>query len=309
MLSCTVIINESLMCVQVDNTSVVDGAFDTQAARLSRAHRVCERSLVTHRPRDIIPDNFFHLYSNDEYKFLYCEIPKVACTNWKRIMLILTGRMNTSDPMSLPSDEVHDNLQHTYLRKLSTYSTDEIRTRLKTYYKFIFVRNPLERILSAYTNKFTLRYNTYFHLHYGRKIIKRYRKDPSQASLEAGNDVTFQEFVRYLLDPATTKKEEFNGHWRQYYQLCLPCVVNYDFIGKFDTLNSDISSVLSHLNVDRMLHFPDRPHSGKRPPTADILRSRFANISSEDVHKLWELYSVDFAMFGYQYPDLEEPHY
>ena len=286
-------------------------ALDTQARRLSRIKKVCHRSHAFRSPQELelVPSRFFHLYVNDDHKFIYCEVPKVACTNWKRILLILTGKMNTTDPLALPADGVHDSLQNTYLKKLSSYSPKEIRHRLDNYYKFVFVRNPLERILSAYKNKFTLTYNTYFHMHYGRKIIKRFRKNPSAKSLETGSDVTFPEFIRYLLDPATTKKDLFNAHWRQYYQLCLPCLVNYDFIGKFDTLDADISSVLSHLHVDHMIRFPKRPYSAKRPRTADILRASFTNISSEDIHKLWELYSVDFAMFGYEYPDLEEAHY
>ena len=34
------------------------------------------------------------------------------------------------------------------------YSRDEIKSRLNTYYKFLVVRDPYERILSAYLDKF-----------------------------------------------------------------------------------------------------------------------------------------------------------
>ena len=33
------------------------------------------------------------------------------------------------------------------------------------------------------------------------------------------------------------------------------------------------------------------------------MRDAYRNISSETIHKLWELYSVDYAMFNYPYPD------
>ena len=37
--------------------------------------------------------------------------------------------------------------------------------------------------------------------------------------------------------------------------------------------------------------------------TSDVMRDAYRNISSETIHKLWELYSVDYAMFNYPYPD------
>ncbi|KAI0226987.1 Carbohydrate sulfotransferase 11, partial [Lamellibrachia satsuma] len=240
------------------------------------------------------------LYVDDKHHFLYCEVPKVACTNWKRVLLIMSGKMNTTDPKKLRPSLVHGELSYRYLRTLVSYSPDEIEYRLRNYFKVMFVRNPLERILSAYINKFTQKYSTYFRKRYGRRIVRRYRENPSEQSLQRGDDVTFNEFVQYILDPQTTQSIAFNAHWRQYYKLCRPCIVNYDYIGKYETLAYDVRNVLRKLNVSN-IRFPASVSSGRR--TADLVKSVYANISTEELHSLWKLYAVDFEMFGYKYPD------
>ena len=55
---------------------------------------------------------------------------------------------------------------------------------------------------------------------------------------------TFDEFVEYLIDPATTRYEPFNGHWRPQFDLCHPCAVRYDFIGHFETIGEDSEYIL-----------------------------------------------------------------
>lgn len=249
-----------------------------------------------------MPEDFHHIFVNDEYKFLYCEVPKVACTNWKRIMLILSGALNATAPESLAASDVHSSLQEKYLQRLSSYSESEIQARLKTYYKFMFVREPLERLLSAYRNKFTMAYNDYFHVRYGSKIIKRFRSNATIEEISRGSDVTLNEFIQYVISLRKTRKEPFNSHWDNFYKLCFPCLVDYDFIGKFDSLNEDIHSVLKHLGVENQIHFPDKPTFN--PSTSEILQSSFANISSEDIRELVKVYAIDYAMFGYKYPKL-----
>lgn len=68
---------------------------------------VCKRLRLTSNETFLNDDeritnaSFKSIYVDDHYRLLYCAVPKVACTNWKRILLILTGKMNTSDPNEL----------------------------------------------------------------------------------------------------------------------------------------------------------------------------------------------------------------
>ena len=214
---------------------------------------------------------------------------------------MMTGKMNSSNPMDIKAPDAHGELSKKYLKKLSSYKPKDIKRILRNYLKVMFVRHPLERLLSAYRNKFTTSYNEYFHAHYGRKIVRLYRKKATRASLQKGNDVKFHEFVKYLID-LRSSAEAVNAHWREYYKLCHPCVVNYDVIGKYETLDRDVDYVLKILGLDDTIKFPPKPKM-KGPSTRELMASAFQNITSEEIHQLWEMYAVDFTMFGYEYPD------
>ena len=273
-----------------------------QYARRGHIQTICEHNDLGNpatKSQDITPSQLSRIYVDDTYKMLYCEVPKVACTNWKRILLILSGKMNTSDPERLSPALVHTEYQRKYLRTLNTYKPHQILTKIRHYYKFMFVRNPLERVVSAYRNKFATSYNKRYPMRIGRKIIQRYRPGASQHSMQTGDDVTFEEFVMFLLDERT--KQPYDIHWRPYYQICHPCMMQYDFVGKYETLNQDVDFILEELGVKHLIDFPERPNTFK---TSDVLKAVFSNISSEQVHNLWKLYSVDYSMFGYPYPDL-----
>lgn len=223
---------------------------------------------------------------------------QVACTNWKRVLMVLTSNGRYTDPLSIPANEAH---VAGNLRTLSEFSVQEINQRLRSYLKFIFVREPFERLVSAYRNKFTRSYNTAFHKRYGTKIIRRHRADPAREALEQGSDVSFQEFVQYLVDPRTQREEPFNEHWERVHTLCHPCLIHYDVVGKYETLEPDAQAVLQLAGVDGTLQFPT---SGKSTRTDGNMAARFfKHISPFYQKKLFNLYRMDFLLFNYSTPE------
>ena len=238
--------------------------------------------------------------------FTHIALSQVACTNWKRIMMILTGSagMQKKNPLDIQASDSH---MRTGFKTLDQFSDSEIETRVQNYFKFMFVRHPFERLLSAYKNKFSERYSVYFQKKFGRKIIRRYRPEAKAESLVYGNDVTFREFVTYVLDPRT-HVEGLNEHWRQFYKLCHPCHLNYDVIGKYETLYPDASLVLDSAGVSDRVSFPTYPPTTgkKRPKTIDYLRDFFATIPATELRDLKATYGLDFEFFGYKYPFLND---
>lgn len=177
--------------------------------------------------------------------------------------------------------------------------------KLQHYTKFLFVRDPFVRLISAFRNKFG-RPNEDFYKQFGSVMLRRYSNvsgslpETAAEAFAAGIKPTFQQFITYLLDPETEKESIFNEHWRQVYRLCHPCQVKYDFIGRLETLETDAEHLLKLLEVDHLLHFP----SGARNRTAASWeRDWFAQIPITTRRELYKLYEPDFELFGYPKPD------
>ncbi|MGH0145111.1 UNVERIFIED_CONTAM: hypothetical protein FKN15_024466, partial [Acipenser sinensis] len=267
----------------------------THQGRRDLLDRTCQA--YTRKRRVLTPDDLKHLIVDDRHGLLYCYVPKVACTNWKRVLMVLTGDGKYRDPLKIPANEAH---VPSNLRTLSEYSTSEINHRLRNYLKFAFVREPFERLVSAYRNKFTRNYNTAFHKRYGTKIVKRHRPDPSDEALEHGDDVSFEEFVYYLVDPHTQREEPFNEHWERVHSLCHPCIIHYDVVGKYETLDEDARYILQLAGVSDRVQFPSSSKSTRT--TDDMTAQFFHKISPFYQKKLYNLYKMDFLLFNYSLP-------
>lgn len=90
-----------------------------------------------------------HTLVNHKHKLLYCYIPKVACTNWKRVLMALNN-LTVTDLTAISASLVHANGS---LLKLPELDEITAKSLLSNYTSFIMVRHPFERLLSAYRNK------------------------------------------------------------------------------------------------------------------------------------------------------------
>lgn len=100
---------------------------------------------------------------------------------------------------------------------------------MKHYTKFLFVRDPFVRLVSAFRDKFQKR-NDAVYRRTGRRILRKYANvtDPPPSvdeAFDSGLRVSFPDFVRFLVDPETEEAEPFESHWRQMYRLCHPCLI------------------------------------------------------------------------------------
>ncbi|XP_062300466.1 carbohydrate sulfotransferase 12-like [Scomber scombrus] len=249
---------------------------------------------------DLSDEDLKNLIVDDNHGIIYCYIPKVACTNWKRVMFVLKQGEPYVDPMSISGDLVH---MANELTQLNSFPRTEIKVKLKHYSKFMFVRDPFVRLISAYRDKF-LRYNEYYYENFGRTILRLYGNspDPPQTLEEAfASNIrpSFYNFIQYLLDPLTEKQEPFEPHWRQMYRMCHPCLIQYDFVGHQETLQDDAELLLGNLKLKDEFNFPPSYENMTSPYS---MSDWFGTVPLEDRRKLYTLYEEDFRMFGYSTP-------
>jgi len=88
-----------------------------------------------------------------------------------QVLAMASGKLPAiTDPRGL--DWIHKgHVTSRYLRRLSSFSPAAARRRLNSYYKFVFVRHPLDRLVSAFREKFTV--NARYVRLLGPRIIRR----------------------------------------------------------------------------------------------------------------------------------------
>ena len=223
-----------------------------------------------------------YIVVDDKNKIIYCTIPKVGTTTWKRILGELRGLKQGIN--------IH---RFNLWSRLYQYTEEERTERIQTYFKFLFVREPLHRLLSAYKNKFMGK-DRKVSKSAREEIIKSYRPQDYKPNGDVNHDniISFAEFTRYFSSDIPR-----NQHWRQYEKLCHPCVINYDFIGHLETLEDDAPLLLKMAGIDNRVTFPPIHNS---TATSEVLEY-YSQVPARDINRLGELYRNDFEMFGYEY--------
>lgn len=215
-------------------------------------------------------------------KVIYCFVPKVASTQWKKSLLVLKEE----------DERMYREKNVTVIENLNYVSEEDAREMLTSYFTFLFVRDPLERILSAYKSKL-LKDNKTFRRVFGRKIIAQFRPNASQHALETGSVVTFPEFTSFLL-----QTKHYDEHWRPVDDLCSPCAANYDFIGHYEDLAEEAPYLVKKAGIDDRVSFPTFRASNT---TAEMLKY-YSHVPNKKILQLAKIYENDYKMFKFPFP-------
>ncbi|XP_039618331.1 carbohydrate sulfotransferase 8-like, partial [Polypterus senegalus] len=269
--------------------------YKIQEERKQLMREVCAK-YKSNSKRTITPYHVARIFVEDTHKLLYCEVPKAGCSNWKRVLMVLNGLASST------KDIQHNTVHYgNHLKRLDSFDRKGISHRLDTYTKVLFVREPFERLVSAFRDKFE-HPNSYYHPIFGKPIISKYRANASRAALRTGAGVTFKEFIQYLLD--VHKPVGMDIHWDHVNRLCSPCLINYDFIGKFETMEEDANFVLHMIGAPKNLTFPsfkDR-HSSEERTTIKITQQYFAQLAPVERQSAYDFYYMDYLIFNYSKP-------
>ena len=237
--------------------------------------------------QELAKGSYHHVIVSDKYKLLYCYIPKVACTQWKKLFLILDDK--AQGIRNNEHEKYHEKWRFNYLGQ---YSDEAIRTRLRHYYKFLFVREPFERLLSGFEDKFVSNiWNWAETSHHTREMLNRYRQEHPNAT----DDITFTKFIHYVL---RLRDEARNEHWKSYEGLCHPCAVDYDFIGHFENLEQEAPYLLKKTGLEKIIAFPPI----KSLNTSRKVLEKYSEVPKHMILQLGDAFRNDFEMFNYPFP-------
>ena len=209
--------------------------------RLRTEHQLlqCKKSAGT---LSKIPDQMLrgHIQPDNRHKLVYCGIEKAGSTFWRRFLQCLNNR-RVQSPYQIKPERVAEN--HTDIQNIKLV---RILETLQSYTKFTFVRNPYTRLLSGYVDKIYSPNPVYWRI--GSKAIRVARG----IKFHCGHDVTFKEFVEYLIQTQYYYLDR-DEHFIPGHDLCIPCQVHYDFIGKMETFANDTFHILEKLNLTQYL--------------------------------------------------------
>ena len=155
------------------------------------------------------------------------------------------------DPYHLDSLLVHDEVKHT---SLFNFPKEKVKYALKKYRKFMFARDPIERLWSGWVDKFYL-FQGYSQD--GEEILRQFRRNASRHSSRCLSDVTFEEMVNFAIwTSGENHTSHRNSHFISQEKQCQPCLVEYDYIGKTESFHTDLQYILTSTNLSSYVHLP-----------------------------------------------------
>ncbi|XP_042890742.1 carbohydrate sulfotransferase 13-like [Penaeus japonicus] len=247
--------------------------------RQSTIREGCVRSLS---PAELSEEpNSKEFLINREYKLVWCNVFKAASSTWLYNFLLLAGvsekviRQSRSSPVEVARKEA-------YPRP----SVGELRSALTTanYTSFLIVRDPFQRLLSAYRDKIEATRQIY----YRRTYLPRVTRDCQP---------TFPEFVDYLLEERA-KGRPPNEHWAPYHAFCSPCQVHFDYVLRFESLPEEEAFLIETVAGLSNVLQPCKLHSSHTDYIA-VTKHYFSQLSQEKLRRLYDIYKPDFDIFGY----------
>jgi hypothetical protein len=218
---------------------------------------------------------------SDEHRFVYLYVPKVACTSVKHALLPLLN-FDVSDEELVREDdtsEIHKLINHSphMMRKWRLLANlDDYRG----YFKFAFVRNPWDRLVSLYLQK----------LAPGGRGMGRYEYEG--VKLYAG-----MPFVEFVESVCAVPDKIADPHFRsQRVSVCAPSgEVLADFVGRFENLEEDFARVADALGSPH-LALPHLTPAGTRNSRhyREFYDARLARLVGKRYH-------ADANIFGYKF--------
>ena len=167
-----------------------------------------------------------------QHKIIYCPIPKNACTFFKKVVLENSEHKSSFQESGLDV--------HRYIRQNEAKLTNFAYLSDPEYLKIAIIRNPFDRLVSAYLNKFVRHKKPTKIVSSVIENIYRFNK----LKPDYQRSVTFSDFVNYL---ARTEDYFLNEHWRSQYFFLGMGLVNFNLLDSLENVDSIVRKLESRI--------------------------------------------------------------
>lgn len=208
--------------------------------------------------------------------------------------------------------------------------TDEIRLfKLRNYFKFVMIRNPLERLVSAYRDKIApplelcghdlgtdplvhrfneVREMDFFQAH-RRLILSKYKphllKDWARNYGNYELRVDFPTYVRWIVD---TSDWRLNEHFSSIIFNAAPCRVHYDLYLNFKNYSREVRLLIEKLNTSSEYFIDHNAHESPQDETHSTLPHYYSLVSEQLKRKLFVRIAKDLDFYYHLYPEESLSH-
>lgn len=227
----------------------------------------------------------YHCRVSVDHRYVCMTVPKVASTTVKRALRELEGLPTAAD-----DGELHQ--QGTFLA-LSTFSSADLAEMLTSshWLRFGFVRNPYDRLFSAWKSKIAGTQDEYYGWH--RDLIRSTYSYPAGKGTAPPPMVTFRDFVRFVVD-TDDPQVRLDGHWNLQTSVLLHDLIAFDVLVRFERFVEEFTAVLRQLGAgDEVVALAARvSNPSPQLPLAAAYDRELADV-------VYRLYEPDFEAFGY----------
>jgi hypothetical protein len=210
-------------------------------------------------------------------RYVYVRVPKAANSTISKTLAWLTF---PDERDAVQADENGRVSKHLFSKYPWYWFSPENAAR--GYFKFMFVRDPFSRVLSAYLDKVNPGFDRNGFAFVGAASGKR----PSELS--------FGDFIGFLETGGLLS----NIHWAPQVDLCPFPLDQLDLVGKIETIDQDMAIV--GREIFRQTNLPIQQRETRRTNSSDKLAQYY---DAGLINRVAKLYERDFDAFGYlQHP-------
>jgi len=254
----------------------------------------------------------------EEEGLAWCRVGKVGTTAWSILFLLLRDVPPHQIAEAVTDLTAHDLLKQKFPSRPSERMHMVRGEHGVDYFKFMVVRHPFVRIVSAFRDKLEAlaEHNVRYHMKDAPRMTSRRTFNSSVA-----DSPTFPEFVDYLI---RTPPNLMDKHWAPYSKVCLPCNISYSAILRLETIQQDADWLFPRLGLEKLrapweevaggmaggVKVQGKPagegvrvHGGPGgeggESSASVIEKYFSQVEKSVIVRLYDKYAVDFRMFGY----------